>query len=280
MTRRLTPGRVLLYALLILVIVAYVIPLAVMLSTSLKANSEVLTPVWRWIPHRPTLEQYTFILRQFPFLRWVANSLIVMGGTVALALAVSLPAGYAFARLHFRGRDLLFGLSLLTIMIPFFAYIPQLYLMFFYLKLTNTHMALIIPLSTSAVNLFLLRQFMLQLPKELDEAAAIDGANHWQIFWQVILPLCKPAIVTVIIFTAVRSWNSLMWPLIAASTDKVKTLPVGLAINVFTATTGVARQQPYGVVMAAAFLSILLPVTVFIVLQRYFVQGVATTGLK
>lgn len=268
------------YSVLGLVIVFYAVPLFVIFSTSLKTDTQAMTKDFQWIPNPLTFEQYKIVLDRFPFEKWILNSTIVTVGTVILVLAVSLPAGYAFARMEFRGKNILFSLSLMTIMLPFFAYIPQLYLLFFYLKLINTYTALMIPLATSGVSIFLFRQFIIQIPKDLDDAALIDGCSNWQIFYRIILPLTKPAVISVIIFSAIRSWNALMWPLIAASNDKVKTLPVGLAVNVFAATTGVVRPQPYGVIMAAALLSILLPVILFLVLQRYFVQGIATTGLK
>ncbi len=277
---RLKTTRAFLYLILTLVIICYAIPLAVIVTTSLKTDTQAMTKDFHWLPIPPTLEQYKIVLDRFPFERWIKNSIIVTVGTVLLVLAVSLPAGYAFARLDFKGKKIFFGLSLLTIMLPFFAYIPQLYLMFYYLKLINTYLALVIPLSTSGISIFLFRQFIVQLPTELDDAALIDGCNNWQIFTRIILPLTRPAVVSVIIFTAIRSWNALMWPLIAASNDKVKTLPVGLAVNIFAATGGVVRSQPYGVIMAAALISILLPVLLFLFLQRYFVQGIATTGLK
>lgn len=272
--------RLLLYVILALVIICFAIPLAVIVSTSLKTDTQAMTKDFQWLPSPPTLEQYQIVLDRFPFANWIKNSLIVSIGTVLLVLGVSLPAGYAFARLDFKGKNLLFNLTLLTIMLPFFAYIPQLYLMFTYLHRINTYIALIIPLSTSGISIFLFRQFIVQIPYELDDAALIDGCNNWQIFSRIILPLTRPAVISVIIFTSIRSWNALMWPLIAASNEKVKTLPVGLAVNVFAATSGVVRTQPYGVIMAAALLSILVPVLLFLFLQRYFVQGIATTGLK
>jgi multiple sugar transport system permease protein len=273
-------SRVLLHTILLLVILYYVVPLLVMVTTSIKPESQILTKRWQWIPETVTLENYVYVLRQYPFIRWLVNSIVITTGTVLLTLAVSLPAGYAFARLQFRGKEVLFVLSLLTIMIPFFAYIPQLYLLFYYLKLTNTYVSLMIPPATSGVSLFLFRQFISQIPTDLDDAAKIDGCSHWRIFLQIILPLTKPAVVAVVIFTAIKSWNSLLWPLIAASGDRVKPLPVGLAINVFAVTTGIMHQPPYGVMMAASLLSIALPVLLFLVLQRYFVMGIATTGLK
>jgi multiple sugar transport system permease protein len=273
-------GRTFLYLILILVIILYAAPNLIIIVTSLKTDTQTMTQEFEWIPKPLIFDQYQIVIDRFPFLLWTRNSLVVTIGTVLLVLAVSLPAGYAFARLNFKGKNLLFGLSLITIMLPFFAYIPQLYLMFAYFKLLNTYFALIVPLATTGISIFLFRQFISQLPTELDDAALIDGCNHWQILFRIILPLTKPAVVSVVIFTAIRSWNVLMWPLIAASKDSVKTLPVGLAVNIFAATTGVVRPNPYGVIMAAAFLSIIVPVGLFLILQRYFVQGIATTGLK
>ena len=269
-----------LYLILLGAILYYLLPVLVMLTTSLKPEGEVLSRTWEWLPRTFTLENFARVIEHYPFWRWMLNSTIVTLGTVLLTLAVSLPAGYAFARLNFPGKDLLFGLSLLTIMIPHFAYIPQLYLMMSAMDMINTHIALMIPLATSAVSLFLVRQFISQIPQELDDAARIDGCSNWGVFFRVILPLTRPAIITSVIFTAIKSWNSLLWPLIAASNDNVKTLPVGLSVNVFAVTTGIMHQPPYGIVMAASFLSIIFPVGLFLILQRYFVQGIATTGLK
>ena len=233
-------------------IIFYAVPLGVIVTTSLKTDTQAMTKDFEWIPDPVTSEQYKIVLDRFPFERWIRNSVIVTIGTVLLVMLVSLPAGYAFARLNFKGKNLLFNMTLLTIMLPFFAYIPQLYLIFHYLKLINTYIALIIPLATSGISIFLFRQFITQIPTELDDAARMDGCSNFQIFTRVILPLTQPAVVSVIIFTTIRSWNALMWPLIAASKDTVKTLPVGLAVNIFAATTGVVRPQPYGVIMAAA----------------------------
>lgn len=263
-----------------MVILFYLAPLLVLLTTSLKPEGEILSQTWEWIPKTITLENYIKVIDQYPFWRWMGNSAIVTAGTVLLMLAVSLPAGFAFARMEFRGKNVLFGLSLLTIMIPHFAYIPQLYLMMSAFKMIPSHVSLMIPLATSAVSMFLIRQFITQIPKEMDDAARIDGCGNWGVFFRVILPLTRPAVITAVIFTAIKSWNALLWPLIAATNDSVKTLPVGLATNVFAVTTGIMHLPPYGVVMAASFLSIVFPVGLFLILQNYFVQGIATTGLK
>lgn len=268
------------YLLLILAFVFYAAPFFIILSTSFKTDTQTVSRIFHWIPNPATIDQFKIVLDRFPFGNWVVNSVIVTVLSIIVVLCISLPAGYAFARLKFKGKNILFSLFLLTIMIPFSGYMPQLYLEMSFLKLLNTYIGLVIPLSTSAVSIFLFRQFIAQLPVELDDAARIDGCSDFQIFTKIIIPLTKPAIVSVIIFTAIKSWNNLMWPLIAATKNSVKTLPAGLAINIFTATNSGAAPTPYGVVMAAALLSIAIPILLFLFLQKYFVQGIATTGLK
>jgi ABC-type glycerol-3-phosphate transport system permease component len=269
-----------LYLVLLLVILFYATPFFIILTTSFKTDTQTVTRDFQWIPNPATINQFKIVLERFPFGNWVVNSVIVSILSVLIVLAISLPAGYAFARLKFKGKNLLFSLALLTIMIPFSGYMPQLYLEMTYMKLINTYIGLVIPLSTSAVSIFLFRQFISQIPEEMDDAARIDGCSNFQIFTRIILPLTKPAMVTVIIFTAIKSWNNLMWPLIAATKDSVKTLPAGLAVNIFTATNSGAAPTPYGVVMAAALLTIAIPVLLFLFLQKYFVEGIATTGFK
>jgi len=195
---RFKTSRGLLYLVLVLVIIFYAAPIFIVISTSLKTDTQAMTKEFEWIPRPLIFDQYKTVLNRFPIERWILNSIIVTTGTVLLVLGVSLPAGYAFARLEFKGKNFLFGLSLLTIMLPFFAYIPQLYLMFYYLRLINTYMALIIPLATSGVSIFLFRQFISQIPSELDDAARIDGCNNWQIFTKIIVPLTKPAMVSLL----------------------------------------------------------------------------------
>ena len=268
------------YFVLVMVILFYAAPVLIIITTSFKTDTQTVTRIFQWIPNPATLNQYAIVLDRFPFAHWVVNSIIVTILAEIAVLGISLPAGYAFARLKFKGRNILFNLSLLTIMIPFAAYMPQLYLEMSAMKLIDTYIGLVIPLSTTAVSIFLFRQFITQIPVELDDAARIDGCTNFQFFTKIIIPLTKPAVVTVVIFTAIKSWNSLMWPLIAATKDTVKTLPAGLAVNVFTATNSGAAPTPYGVVMAAALLSIAIPILIFLFLQKYFVQGIATTGLK
>ena len=279
--KKISPGIVALYVILVILELYYLIPLLVMVSTSFKEESEALKKTWEWIPKPFTFENYVFIIDRYPFLRWTINSIIVTVGTVALTCFTALPAGYAFARLNFRGKNLLFTMCLLTIMIPFYAYMPQLYLLFYRLKMLNTYIGLMIPLSVNAFAIFLFRQFIVaEIPRDIEDAAKIDGCSYWGILFRIVLPLIRPAMTTAVLFTAFKSWNYLMWPLVATSGDKVKTLPVGLAVNVFGVTTGIMHQPPYTIVMAGALLSIIIPVVLFIFLQRFFVRGIVTSGLK
>jgi len=268
------------YAFMFLASMFYLIPLIVLLTTSLKPESQILTRTWEWIPKTFTLDNYKLVLKNYPFIKWTINSLVIASGTVFFTLITALPAGYAFAKLDFKGKNVLFTMVLLTIMVPFFAYTPQLYLLIDKLRMKNTYLGIILPLTTSGVSVFLFRQFIIQLPDELLEAASLDGCTSFQTFFRIILPLSKPAITTSVIFTFVKAWNNLLWPLIASSNEATKPLTVGLALNVFGVTTGFMHQPPYGLMMAAAFLSIISPIALFIFLQRYFVQGIATTGIK
>ena len=151
-TKRFSTGSILILG---LVILFYAVPIGVIITTSVKTDTQAMTKEFEWIPDPVTLEQYKIVLDRFPFERWIRNSIIVTIGTVLLVMLVSLPAGYAFARLDFKGKNLLFNMSLLTIMLPFSAYIPQLYLLFHYMDLINTYLALIIPLATSGISIFL-----------------------------------------------------------------------------------------------------------------------------
>ncbi len=275
-----TSEKLILYIIVSVVTLFYLLPMLVLLTTSFKPESQILSRTWEWIPRTITLENYQLVLRNYPFLKWVLNSAVITFGAVVITLLTALPAGFAFAKLHFRGKNFLFTMVLLTIMVPFFAYTPQLYLLIDKLGMKNTYLGIILPLTTSGVSVFLFRQFILQLPDELIEAASLDGCSRYQIFRSIILPLSKPAITTSIIFTSIKTWNNLLWPLIASSDEATKPLTVGLALNVFGVTTGFMHQPPFGLMMAASLLSIIIPVGIFILLQKYFVQGIATTGLK
>lgn len=183
-------------------------------------------------------------------------------------------AGYSFARMRFKGRNLLFILVLLTLMIPFQVIMVPLYSELYHLKMLNTYWGLVLPRATNAFGIFMLRQFFVSLPKGLEEAARIDGCNEFQIYRIIMLPLCKPALITLIIFHFMYNWNDLLYPLIIATKPEMKTLSAGLASFMGT------HVVEYGILMAGAVLA-LLPIFVFYCLaQKVFVQGIAMTGMK
>jgi len=269
-----------LFALLLLVIVTYAGPTAWLISTSLKEEGRIFTAVPHWLPEPLTLANYAYAFSRYPLGRWFWNSTVVSVVTVILCVLINVPAGYAFARHRFRGDWLLFWLTLASIMVPVQAYLVPMYLIFAQLRLLNTLTGLILPFLSNGFGVFLIRQFIQQIPRELEEAAIIDGASRFTVLWRVIVPLTTPAIATLIIFRFMYSWNSFAWPLVAASSDRSITLPVGLALHVFGVVGASSAQPRYGLSMAASFVSILPAMVVFLFMQRYFVEGVASSGLK
>ncbi len=270
----------LLYSLLVLVVVLYSIPMIWLVSTSLKEEGRVFSKTIEWLPRPPTLENYRNAFSRYPLARWLLNSAIVAVVTVSLTILISVPAGYALARAKLKGGSIIFGLCLLSLMVPIEAYLVPLYIIFSELRLVNKYVGLVLPQLSNGFAVFLIRQFVQQIPKELEEAAIIDGASRWQVLTRIVAPNLTPALATVIIFRFMASWNSFAWPLIAASSDAVKTQPVGLAIHVFGVVGGSMASPRYGLSMAAAFVATLPTIIVFLAMQRYFVEGIATSGLK
>ena len=211
-----------------------------------------------------------------PFGRFFANSLFVAVATTVAVIVTSSMAGYSFARLRYPGRDLIFLAYLGTIMIPFPVLIIPLFILMRQIGLVDTLPGLILPAAFTAWGTFLMRQFMLSIPREIEEAARMDGASFWRIYAQIIMPLSRPVVATLGIFTFLASWNEFLWPLIMISSVESKTLPLGLTM--FQAQIPI--KTPWQLVMAAATFSVLPVLIVFILGQKYYVRGIATTGLK
>jgi ABC-type glycerol-3-phosphate transport system permease component len=268
-----------LYGLMGLVLVLWLAPLVWMLSTSLKPEGQILSLVPRWIPRVFTLENYRDVLDKFRLVAWGVNSIVVAAGATLVGLGVSIPAAYAFAKMHFRGQQWLFLLILSTILVPVHITIVPLFLGLAKLKLTDTYFSLIMPTVANGFGVFLLRQFFQGIPKELEEAAVLDGASRLGIMLRVVLPLSRPPIMAVAIFLFIQSWNDFMWPLIVTNTDATRTLPVGLASSLAGTVSGGAIAY-YGMSMAGSVLATVPALLLFVLLQRYFVQGIALTGLK
>jgi multiple sugar transport system permease protein len=226
-----------------------------------------------WIPNPVEWTNYAQVTRVMPFLRYVLNTAAVASSITFLHLAVSSLAAYAFARLRFPGRNRLFLAYLATLMVPGQVTLIPNFLIVKYLGWIDTYQALIIPQIFSAFGTFLLRQFFLTIPNELEDAARIDGASAFAIYWRIVLPLSGPALATLGVFTFTAQWNNFLWPLIVINDEQMRTLTVGLR-----ALVGQFTVQ-YPLLMAGSVISILPMLIIFVVAQRFFVRGIALTGL-
>ncbi len=267
--------RVLLIALLFVVAVIWALPIVWITISSLKPESDILTYPIQWIPNPITVEHYVAVLSRFPLARWFLNSVIVSTVTVVVSTAAVCLGAYALARMRFRGRNVVYLTILASFLLPAEVTLVPLYLGFSKLGLLNSYFSLISVGIADAFNLFLLTQFFQTFPVELEEAARIDGCSRLGVLWRILLPVSRPALVTVILFRFFATWNDFTWPLIAIDTDAYRTLPVGIV-------TFIARSMGiyYGVVMSGAVLACIPALIIFFFLQRYFVQGIATTGIK
>ncbi len=270
-------SRVAVYALLIAGAFLALFPLYWMLSTSLKLLPETRAypPIFFPLPH---WENYPQALTFQPFARYFANSFLVAGSVVVADLVSCSFVAYGFARLRFPGRDLLFMVLISTMMIPFIVRLVPLFLLFQQLKWINTYLPLIVPaLFGTPFFIFLLRQFFLSIPGELAEAARIDGANEFRIWWQIYLPLSGPALAVVAIFAFQQSWNDFLAPLIFINDTDKFTAALGLAHML---SQSGASTEYWNLLMAAATMTVLPVVVLFVTMQRYFVRGVALSGIK
>ncbi|MFE0572393.1 carbohydrate ABC transporter permease [Streptomyces albogriseolus] len=231
-----------------------------------------------WLPSEWTLSNFSALLDQLDMPRYFLNSLIVAVLVTLCNLLFCSMLGYALAKLEFSGRSKVFGVVLAALMVPGNLLILPLYVLMTKLGLIDTYAGLVLPFAAGAFGVFLMRQFMQSIPDELLEAARIDGAGEWYIFWRIVLPLVKPALATLTIFTFLGSWNNFVWPLIATNDPDKYTLPVALATFANDPNRTVGGGN--GMLMAGSLLVVLPVLLVFVVLQRHFTQGIATAGLK
>jgi len=273
-------GGILWYALLLVVMALSLGPIVWMMSTSFKPEGDIVTINIQWIPKTFTLENYRNVLVQYDMLRWTVNSLIVAIAATVLALLVSSLSGYALARMEFCGRNSIFLLIISMLFIPMQITVVPLFLLFSGFNLVDNYLALILPIGANVTPVFLMRQFFLNIPGELEDAARVDGANDWRIWAWIVMPLARPALTAVAIIVFLSTWNSFFWPLIVTQTDASRTLPVGLA-QFMSLRPGMSMSaQAYGKSMAGAVLASIPPILVFFMLQRYFIEGISKTGLK
>ncbi|MCT2583180.1 carbohydrate ABC transporter permease [Actinophytocola gossypii] len=268
-------ARVVLHVLLGLGLVAMVGPFVWMLLSSFKGEGEIRRVPMTWLPEDVTFANYGDLFERLDFPTYFTNSAVVAVVTTVGNLLFCSAAGYALAKLPFPGKRVLFGMVLGTIMVPSIVTIVPLFVLSSNLGLVNTLAGLILPFLAQAFGVFLMRQFIFSIPNDLLEAARIDGASELRIYWQVVLPLCKPALATLGILTFLASWNNFLWPLVAASTEDKYTLPVALALYAIG-----QNRTDYDLLLAGSVVVVLPVLVVFVLLQRHFVRGIATTGLK
>jgi multiple sugar transport system permease protein len=264
------------YAALAVVAAAYLLPFAWMVCVSWKTPQEVFTP--HFFPRGIRWDAYGAVLRseQFDFLLYARNTLIILVLSLVGMVLSSAIAAYGFARLRFPGRDVMFGVCLATMMIPFPVVMVPMYMIFKELGWIGTFMPLWVPAwFGSAFNIFLLRQFFLGIPRELEESAMLDGCSTWGCFWRIMLPLAKPALAVVTLFHCLAVWNDFVGPLIYLTHQDQFTLALGLQF--LQSRSG---DTPWNELMAASTLIILPVLLAFILAQRTFIRGIATTGLK
>ncbi len=251
-----------------------IVPFLWMLSTSLKVDQYVLTMPPQFFPRPLTLRSYVRLAELFPIGRMFFNSLLVATLTTLGQLVTCSMAAYAFARIRFKGSNVLFLIYLATLMIPFQVTITPLFILMRYLGWINTYQGLILPGVFSAFGTFLLRQFFLTIPRELEEAAFIDGASRWTVYWHIILPVGKPALATLGVFSFMGSWNAFLWPLFVVRDVELMTLPVGLA------TLHGRWLTQWNLVMAGTVITVVPMLAVYLLAQQYFVRGVVLSGIK
>ncbi|GAC1396538.1 MAG: carbohydrate ABC transporter permease [Chloroflexota bacterium] len=272
--RELSARRVLLHLVLIAVALVMLFPFLWTISASLKGSQDVLaTP-----PHLFSVpahwDNYSAIFDTLPMWRFFFNSVVVSFATTFVQVLTCSLAAYAFARLMFPGRNAAFLLYLATLMVPAQVTLVPLFMFMRLLHLTNTYPALILPGATSAFGVFLLRQFFLTIPRELEEAAFLDGASHWTVFWRIVLPLSRPGLAALTIFAFMGSWNSFLWPLLVTTDQSLMTLPLGLS------TLQGQYSTAWNQLMAGTVISVLPIIVVYLIAQRHFVEGLTLSGIK
>ena len=262
------------YLVILVAAATMVVPFLWMLATALKAPGSVLTVPSELIPDPPTLESFRRVAEAVPLARMFANSVFVTVATVTAQIATSAFSAYAIARMRWRGRDALFMLYLATLMVPSQVTITPLVILMRKLDWINTYQGLILPGIVSAFGTFLVRQAMLSVPREYEEAAFLDGASHWGVFRDVVLPMVRPALATLAVFATMASWNDFLWPLFVTNDAELMPLPVGLSLLQGRYTSD------WNLIMAGAVVSVVPIVLVFLAAQRAFINGMLLSGLK
>lgn len=272
--RRINWGYIFLYLGLILGAALVLLPFAYMISTSFKNTGEVFKTPIQWIPSTLKWDNFSTPMREHPIGTWFKNSLLVAVSVTALNLLTCSLAGYSFAKFHYPGRNLLFGVVLATMMIPLASMIVPLFIVVKNFGWVDTYWGLIIPAGTSAFGIFLMRQQMLGIPDDLLDAARLDGSSEPRIFFGIVVPISRTALSSLAIFIFMWNWDSFFWPLLVTTDERYRTLPLGIAL--FESSYGTNYPQ----LMAVALLAMLPVLIVFLVLQRNFIEALTMSSVK
>jgi multiple sugar transport system permease protein len=265
---------VLAYAALLAAAAVVLVPFAWMLSSSLKRNNQVFSVPIQWIPEEFRWTNFVDIWTQIPLATYLGNSVYLSVVITLLQLLTGSFAAYGFSKVRFPGRDLLFLLYIATIAVPWQAYMVPQYIIMHQAGLTNTHLSIILLQAFGAFGVFLMRQYYMSIPDELCEAARIDGLSEYGIWWRIMLPLSKPALASLALLTFVNTWNDYMGPFIYLTSNDLWTVQLGLRSFVGQ------YSADYAMIMTGAVVSVLPILVIFLFGQRYFIQGIATSGLK
>lgn len=260
---------------LLIVITIFAFPFLWMISTSVKSISETIIFPPQWIPNSIMWENFAKAWNSGPFLHYFVNSILVSIGILVLQFLTIIPAAYAFARYRFKGDNLLFAVTMVTLMIPSQLIFLPVYLQMSSWGLINTLYALILPFASSAFGIFLLRQSFKQVPEELLEAARLDQASEWKIIYRIMLPMAKPVLVTFALFSFISHWNDYFWPLVMTTSDEARTLPLGIA-KIRDVEGGIA----WNILMAGNMILVLPILIVFFFAQRQIIKAFVYTGVK
>ena len=269
---RVRVNKILLTLFFILLTIGFIFPLYWMVVSSLRPDGRIFVDAFDLLPSALSLDSYRTLFEEEPFGRWMLNSVLQTGGFAITALFLCTTGGYALAKFKFRGRNLLFMLILVSQMIPFHLLIVSLFLMIIQLGLVENYFGAIIPIAASPIGIFFVRQYMLSIDDEMLNAARVDGANEYQIFWSVVLPNARPAIATLFILFSLDYWNNLLWPLIVFRQAENMPLAVGITrlINQY--------RQSYDLVMAGSTLATVPIIILFLFLRRQVMEGLAAAG--
>jgi ABC-type glycerol-3-phosphate transport system permease component len=267
-------AQVLVNALLLFAVFLLIMPYLYMISASFKEGSEIFSIPIKILPEGFYMGNYELLFGETNFSRWFLNSVFVSGSRMAIAILVSVMAGYAFAKFDFRFKNLLFVLVLATLTLPIYVLIVPLYDMMVTLGWTDRYVALILPFAAQAIGVFLARQYLLSIPDEILDAARVDGANEWVVFWRVVLPISTPVMAVLGILFFTTAWNDFIWPLVVMTEDNK--FPVALGLPTLLGP----YSQEYGAVMAGSFLSTLPIIIVFLIAQRRFIEALTAGAVK